>query len=60
MMSQKRSQIGLRIPPDLLARIEDWRAAQRPIPTLADAARQLIERGLGPKPRRSLKDMGLD
>lgn len=31
---------------ELLQRVEEWRAAQRPIPNKSEAARMLIERGL--------------
>ena len=36
----------MRASPEFLKLVEDWRAAQRPIPSLTEAVRELVERGL--------------
>ena len=36
----------LRLPDDLVARVDDWRVKRRPIPSKAEAIRQLVERAL--------------
>jgi hypothetical protein len=35
----------------MLAAVEKWRAKQKPIPTVSDAIRRLLEAGLKAKPR---------
>jgi hypothetical protein len=42
-MSEPRS---IRFPQSFLDRVEEWRAAQRPIPPWGDAIRRLAELGL--------------
>lgn len=42
-MSEPRS---IRFPQSFLDRVEEWRAAQRPIPPWGDAIRRLAEMGL--------------
>jgi hypothetical protein len=37
---------------ETLDRVERWRAKQRPIPSVSDAIRQLVERGLKAEPKR--------
>ena len=36
---------------EMLAAIDKWRAKQKPIPTVSDAIRRLVESGLKAKPR---------
>jgi hypothetical protein len=40
------NRIQIRTDPDWLARVEDWRAKQRPIPSLSKALRRLTDLGL--------------
>jgi len=38
--------IGVRMQATLLKKVEDWRAAQRPIPSVPEAIRRLVEQAL--------------
>jgi hypothetical protein len=38
--------VGVRVRPELSAKIEGWRAQQRPIPSEPEAIRRLVELGL--------------
>ncbi|GEC15256.1 hypothetical protein NWI01_11480 [Nitrobacter winogradskyi] len=38
--------VGVRVPPELSAKIEAWRAEQRPIPSQPEAIRRLVEQAL--------------
>ncbi len=42
----------LRISDELQRQIDDWRAEQTPIPTMAEAIRQLIEAGLAQEKKK--------
>jgi hypothetical protein len=39
--------VGLRVSPEFLARVDQWRAAQPGVPTRPQAIIRLAERGLG-------------
>jgi hypothetical protein len=41
--------VGVRVPPKLSDQIEEWRATQRPIPSVPEAIRRLVELGLKAK-----------
>lgn len=41
--------VGVRVPPELSDQIEEWRATQRPIPSIPEAIRRLVELGLKSK-----------
>jgi hypothetical protein len=45
-MERKSIRFEVRLQPDLGDEIDDWRRKQRDIPSRAEAARRLIERGL--------------
>lgn len=38
--------IGVRVPQELSDRIEEWRAQQRPVPSIPEAIRRLVEAAL--------------
>jgi hypothetical protein len=38
--------VGIRMSDDMLGRLEEWRAQQRPIPSVAEAIRRLLDRAL--------------
>lgn len=38
--------VGVRIPPELSSQIEEWRAHQRPIPSVPEAIRRLVDQAL--------------
>lgn len=40
------AKLAIRMPDDLLASLDNWRARERPVPTRSEAARRLLERGL--------------
>ena len=42
-------QIGVRVDPDLLKRLDDWRRKQEDVPTRPEAIRRLVEVGLKAK-----------
>jgi hypothetical protein len=44
--------IGVRCGPDLVGKIDEWRSGQRPIPSLPEAIRRLVEQALE-KPGKS-------
>jgi hypothetical protein len=47
----KPIQVATRVDPDLLDRVESWRSQVRPlIPSMSQALRTLIERGLDTEP----------
>lgn len=39
----------MRLPPELIARIDDWRRLQPDLPSRAEAIRRLVERALAPE-----------
>jgi hypothetical protein len=53
--AEKMVQIMIRIMPDMIARIDEWRRIQPDLPTRAEAVRRLVEIGLMAKPRGKLK-----
>ena len=46
-MITRTERFELRLEPDLLDRVDDWRAAQRDVPSRSAAVRRLVEQGLG-------------
>jgi hypothetical protein len=38
--------VGVRLPPDILNAIEEWRALQRPIPSVPESIRALLKKAL--------------
>ena len=40
--AQKTERMFMRIEPELLARVDEWRARQRPIPSRSEAVRRLV------------------
>ena len=50
MKERKPSRFEIRLPPELEDRIDEWRRSQPDLPPRAEAARRLIEAGLGPAP----------
>ena len=38
--------IGVRVPDELAAQIDEWRAGERPIPSRPEAIRRLVEQAL--------------
>lgn len=40
------AKLAVRIPDDLLASLDNWRAQEHPVPTRSEAVRRLLERGL--------------
>src|SRR6266576_2060707 len=47
MRERKPSRFEIRLAPELEDRIDEWRRSQPDLPTRAEAARRLIEAGLG-------------
>lgn len=43
--------VGVRVPEELAARIDEWRSEQRPIPSQPEAIRRLVDLGLKAKAR---------
>jgi len=39
----KGTLIGVRLQPDLLSKLDEWRSKQRPIPTRPEAIRAMVE-----------------
>jgi hypothetical protein len=54
-MVQNSERLNMVVPPAWLARIESWRAQQRPIPTLSEAVRELVDQALDAAESRSRK-----
>jgi Arc/MetJ-type ribon-helix-helix transcriptional regulator len=55
--------VGVRMPPELRARIDAWAARQEDTPSLSEAVRRMLERQLAAepeaeKPRRTAKRVG--
>jgi len=46
MTREKNHPFQMRVSPEWLAKIDDWRASQRPVPSRAEAIRRLVEKGL--------------
>jgi hypothetical protein len=44
--TEARKSLRIRFDDDIVRRLDAWRAEQRPIPSVAEACRQLIARGL--------------
>ncbi|WP_417448358.1 hypothetical protein [Idiomarina abyssalis] len=42
----KTENFGMRVTPDFLNKIDDWRSTQRPIPDRTKAVQALIQKGL--------------
>jgi hypothetical protein len=42
----KTQRFFMRIEPDLIERLDNWRASKRPVPSRSEAARQLLRRAL--------------
>jgi hypothetical protein len=60
MLTKKRGRpatgtspvIGVRVHADLKARIDEWRAEQRPLPSQPEAIRRLVEQALDFPPKK--------
>ena len=50
-MSPKSERFEMRMEPEALARIDDWRRKQTDLPSRAEAIRRLVELGLKAKTR---------